>query len=1293
METKTESPAPSEPEPEQSEKAEEDSGDNNIFLSLLIGGVALVLLVTILLYFFGFSKKDEFNIEDLTIVQPFVENNEFRSVILPNGMKVLLVKSNDGMQNTFVSLTVGVGSQTDPEDFCGFTHLIEHLLFTGSKNYPDDDYIVKVINKYNGEDNGVTKSFSTSYYYKIGPGGLEEFAPVLADAVAFPNFDKEKIKKEINNVNSEISMRMLYNKNLGYYKTIKKIGNPDARVFRDGFAGIDIDKIDVAELHEQIVEFHRKYYSANIMSLVVITDDELDGVEKTIRSSFQYIPNKQIERPKHTEPPYEPPFKPSLFGNIYYLQGFSKPSQLSLIFEVNSERRYRQFHPLEFFSFYLNYYSEKSLKDNLIRNGLVTGFDDELVLQDYKRGIYMVQFDLTEKGEGAVAEIIADFFKFVEFLKNAKNHQELFMEISDFSKFSFLFNISSEFMIFPEVEQNNFERVLEFSEKLLDFGPKNVFIANQVWTLFNKSRFDSVFSDITIDKMIVFLESEKFKLSEEKDLLKWQPSNLNGVKPEISKVVEAVEEKGQEIQKNSGGDLDNSRILEETPQINTGSDDQIDVASQPTPNSENKAADGSHIDQTEKNMEGGKKDSKHVHEAEQTTEQQTVADDWIYKDRFFDVALDYIQLEHAFDFDNNKQFYFEDIPKESLMTLKKEVESHPKEFARIESMETNALISYDMITNCNLPPDIGNDTGPVEDIKKQNKDPSEVQTPDDFQREQHNLKLETTAYENNMNIARVFRILFDDSIKEHVLTQKMLIIRAMLVYKICMIDEFDGDDKKITADLIEDKPRVKNYFKMYRKTLQPVNSIRVMIENPYFQENILKGSAEDKQKFYLKVELLCLYIKHHLTLKYIKDFVKGNDLSISSHSYALYFTFVGLTASMTDFTEKMLNEADNLLDPANYDRSILKNLQMRIVNNYSNFSTMTSLKVSTFLLDLMIDELTMDIRTDENLKQIHDWVYEITPEDLAETYAKIQSKNKLTILQAGNLSSNIAKSQTAMVKKYLLKDEADENVNVGNIFSESINNVLDNMLLRFGGQNHHFMVRVPNLDPEDKNNVFVTYFRSEKETVKVKLIGTMVSHWMRPFVFDRLRNQKNLGYVAYESIREYYYRTGQMILIQGEKFRPNEIEGLIEDTIREFQEELKKKTSTDLDDLKSILIRDYTEFTNDIGDVTSKLWDFIEEEYILNENQDYETIAQKITMEDILKYYQSTFFDNLRRITLQLYAHELKEEEKNFRIEPAKRLVDLDYQIKSLDEMIQMRKDSVKTFHRIRKLKQMDPGN
>lgn len=67
--------------------------------------------------------------------------------------------------------------------------------------------------------------YNTSYFFDIETKGLYPVMERVADALTNATFSIESIEKEINNVNSEISMRMTYNKSLDYYKLIKMLGN------------------------------------------------------------------------------------------------------------------------------------------------------------------------------------------------------------------------------------------------------------------------------------------------------------------------------------------------------------------------------------------------------------------------------------------------------------------------------------------------------------------------------------------------------------------------------------------------------------------------------------------------------------------------------------------------------------------------------------------------------------------------------------------------------------------------------------------------------------------------------------------------------------------------------------------------------------------------------------------------------------------------------------------------------------------------------------------------------------
>lgn len=556
----------------------------------------------------------------------------------------------------------------------------------------------------------------------------------------------------------------------------------------------------------------------------------------------------------------------------------------------------------------------------------------------------------------------------------------------------------------------------------------------------------------------------------------------------------------------------------------------------------------------------------------------------------------------------------------------------------------------------------------------------------------------------------------------------MLLIRALLVYKICLIDEFEDDDLELRPVKVFDSSRLRVFHKLYRKTLQPKFAIKFMQENDFLAKHISEGSSRDKQRFYVKMSMLTLYMKSWFNLEDHKMFVKGNDFSVGTSGYAVNYVFMGISSAVPAFIRDIIGRMDALADPDSYDAATLNNMKELVVNNYSSFRTITSLKAATYYLDLIIDQLEIDFRTDETREQIRKWVETTTPHELASLYKQLQKGNRLTVLFVGNVSEadvllhaqvlqeqflkDLAPSEAAGMRKeresrrkeiqnqqdegydkdhpthhHSIEDRIErhktstalaENSQEVQQERDSINNILNNILLRFKSGPAHYMVRQPNIDPDDNNSVYVSYFRTSKFSTRVNIITSMLGHWLRNFVFDKLRNQMNLGYVAHASTREYYYRSGLVIILQGESFRPNEIETVVEDTVREFIEELRAKAESEITQLKDLVVERYTEFTNSLSDVTSREWDFIHEAYILGEEGDYVKEAEEIQLQDLVDFAEEMFVNTQKRVTIELFAHGVSREEEEFQLQKSQALGGFEYKTVSLDEMLAIREKSVR---------------
>ena len=82
---------------------------------------------------------------------------------LENGLRVIVHKDTS-TPLVAVNMLYCVGARDEDEEKTGFAHLFEHLMFGGSKNYPEFD---EIVDQGGGESNAFTNNDYTNYYLTI----------------------------------------------------------------------------------------------------------------------------------------------------------------------------------------------------------------------------------------------------------------------------------------------------------------------------------------------------------------------------------------------------------------------------------------------------------------------------------------------------------------------------------------------------------------------------------------------------------------------------------------------------------------------------------------------------------------------------------------------------------------------------------------------------------------------------------------------------------------------------------------------------------------------------------------------------------------------------------------------------------------------------------------------------------------------------------------------------------------------------------------------------------------------
>lgn len=94
---------------------------------------------------------------------------EYRFVKLKsNGLPTILI-SDKNAEKAAAALQVAVGSLTEPKEYPGLAHFLEHILFLGTKKYPETGDFTDFIEKHGGGANAFTADDRTVYMFEVEP--------------------------------------------------------------------------------------------------------------------------------------------------------------------------------------------------------------------------------------------------------------------------------------------------------------------------------------------------------------------------------------------------------------------------------------------------------------------------------------------------------------------------------------------------------------------------------------------------------------------------------------------------------------------------------------------------------------------------------------------------------------------------------------------------------------------------------------------------------------------------------------------------------------------------------------------------------------------------------------------------------------------------------------------------------------------------------------------------------------------------------------------------------------------
>ena len=108
----------------------------------------------------------------------------------------LLTIPNEKSSGVAILVLIKTGTRNEPENKIGLAHLVEHLLFDGTKKRPTKQHLTSEIEKTGGSFEGFTGNEYTGYGIVVLPKHLDTGVDILSDMLNNSLLSKKDIEKE-----------------------------------------------------------------------------------------------------------------------------------------------------------------------------------------------------------------------------------------------------------------------------------------------------------------------------------------------------------------------------------------------------------------------------------------------------------------------------------------------------------------------------------------------------------------------------------------------------------------------------------------------------------------------------------------------------------------------------------------------------------------------------------------------------------------------------------------------------------------------------------------------------------------------------------------------------------------------------------------------------------------------------------------------------------------------------------------------------------------------------------------
>ncbi len=208
-------------------------------------------------------------------------------ITLKNGLKIL-IKEDHRAPIVVSMIWYNVGAADEPNGLHGVSHTLEHMMFKGTKQYPQGKFS-KIIANIGGQENAFTNYDYTAYFEKVPANKLSIALKLEADRMRNLHIDQESLNKELQVIREERRLRTDNNPQALTFEHYMAIANLNSPYHYPIIGWMhDLKNLQLAD----VKAWYENFYAPNNATLVIIGDVTPNKAFKLATHYFQTLPKR-----------------------------------------------------------------------------------------------------------------------------------------------------------------------------------------------------------------------------------------------------------------------------------------------------------------------------------------------------------------------------------------------------------------------------------------------------------------------------------------------------------------------------------------------------------------------------------------------------------------------------------------------------------------------------------------------------------------------------------------------------------------------------------------------------------------------------------------------------------------------------------------------------------------------------------------------------------------------------------------------------------------------------------------